>query len=63
MLKMTGRILIINPFGIGDVLFSTPLISAIKKKYPGCHIGYICNIRTKDIIETVFNAISKVKAF
>jgi len=49
---MTGRILIINPFGIGDVLFSTPLVSAVKEKYPGCYIGYICNIRTRDILET-----------
>ncbi|NQV03888.1 MAG: glycosyltransferase family 9 protein [Candidatus Omnitrophica bacterium] len=49
---MDKRILIINPFGIGDVLFSTPLVSAVKEKYPGCHIGYICNIRTKDVLET-----------
>lgn len=52
MLKMTGPILIINPFGIGDVLFSTPLVSAVKERYPGCYIGYICNIRTRDILET-----------
>lgn len=50
--KMNSRILIINPFGIGDVLFSTPLVSAVKIKYPGCYIGYICSIRTKEILET-----------
>ncbi|MFC1508546.1 glycosyltransferase family 9 protein [Candidatus Omnitrophota bacterium] len=49
---MAKKILIINPFGIGDVLFSTPLISAIKKGFPGCNIAYICNIRTKEILET-----------
>jgi len=49
---MHKRILIINPFGIGDVLFSTPLISAIKEKYSGSYIAYICNIRTKEILET-----------
>ena len=49
---MYKRILIINPFGIGDVLFSTPLISAIKEKYSGSYIAYICNIRTKEILET-----------
>ncbi len=49
---MHKRILIINPFGIGDVLFSTPLTSAIKGKYPGSYISYICNIRTKEILET-----------
>lgn len=52
MLEMTTRILIINPFGVGDVLFSTPLVSALKRKYPRCYIGYICNIRTKEILAT-----------
>ena len=46
------RILIINPFGIGDVLFSTALVSRVKKEYPASYIAYICNIKTKDILET-----------
>ncbi|NQT75363.1 MAG: glycosyltransferase family 9 protein [Candidatus Omnitrophica bacterium] len=49
---MTEKILIINPFGIGDVLFSTPLVSALKRSYHGCYIAYICNSRTKDMLET-----------
>ncbi|MBC8473487.1 MAG: glycosyltransferase family 9 protein [Candidatus Omnitrophica bacterium] len=49
---MAKRILIISPFGIGDVLFSTPLVSAIKEKYSGSNIAYICNIRTQEILET-----------
>ncbi len=49
---MPQNILIINPFGIGDILFSTPLVSALKRSYAGCYIGYICNTRTKDILET-----------
>ncbi|MBN3039021.1 MAG: glycosyltransferase family 9 protein [Candidatus Omnitrophica bacterium] len=44
------KILIINPFGIGDVLFSTPMISNIKMAYPQAYIGYICNIRAKDAL-------------
>jgi heptosyltransferase-2 len=44
------RILIINPFGIGDVLFSTPLISNLKAADPAGYIGYICNIRAKDAL-------------
>ena len=44
------KILIINPFGIGDVLFSTPLISNLKVAYPESYIGYICNIRAKDAL-------------
>lgn len=46
-----NRILIINPFGIGDVLFSTPLLKAIKKRYPSCEITYICNRRTQGILK------------
>ena len=49
---MTKNILIINPFGIGDVLFSTPLVSAIKEKYPDSSISYICNLKTYDILIT-----------
>jgi len=49
---MTKNILVINPFGIGDVLFSTPLVSAIKRAYSGSHIAYICNLKVKDILDT-----------
>jgi len=44
------RILIVNPFGIGDVLFTTPLIANLKEAYPDAYIGYVCNARTKDIL-------------
>ena len=44
------KILIVNPFGIGDVLFSTPLISNLRIALPESYIGYICNIRTKDVL-------------
>jgi len=47
---MPKKILIINPFGVGDVLFSMPLILAIKKIYPESYIGYICNLKTQDIV-------------
>ena len=45
------KFLIINPFGIGDVLFTTPIIRAIKENYPESFIGYWCNGRVKDIFE------------
>ncbi|MBF0331524.1 MAG: lipopolysaccharide heptosyltransferase II [Candidatus Omnitrophica bacterium] len=40
------KILIVNPFGIGDVLFSTPLIAALKAQDPSVSISYIGNART-----------------
>lgn len=43
------KILIINPFGIGDVLFTTPVISALKKSFPDSVIGYWCNKRVKEV--------------
>lgn len=45
------RILVINPFGIGDVLFSTPLLKALKKKYPDSAVTYICNRRAYGVIK------------
>ena len=44
------RILIVNPFGIGDVLFSTPLIRAVHHAFPTSRIGYLCNRRTERIL-------------
>ena len=44
------RILIVNPFGIGDVLFSTPLIRAIRRTFPAAYLAYLCNRRTEEIL-------------
>ncbi|MFA5096957.1 MAG: glycosyltransferase family 9 protein, partial [Candidatus Omnitrophota bacterium] len=46
------RILVINPFGIGDILFTTPLIRAVKEAYPDCYIGYWCNQRVSPLLES-----------
>lgn len=45
------RILIINPFGIGDVLFTTPFIDNIKVNIPDAYIGYIGNTRTSSFLK------------
>jgi heptosyltransferase-2 len=45
------RILIINPFGIGDVLFTTPVITAIRDNYPNSFIGYWCNERVEAVLK------------
>lgn len=46
-----NKFLIINPFGIGDVLFTTPVIRALKENYPDSFIGYWCNERVRDLLK------------
>ncbi|MFA7676578.1 MAG: glycosyltransferase family 9 protein [Candidatus Omnitrophota bacterium] len=50
MKKNPHKFLIINPFGIGDVLFSTPLVRNIKNAYPLAKIFYLCNRRAEPVI-------------
>ncbi len=57
MEKNIKNILIINPFGIGDVLFTTPLIESLSARIEGCRIGFLCNRRT----ETLLRANPKIK--
>ena len=45
------RILIANPFGIGDVLFSLPLVQAVRRAHPQGFLGYLCNRRTVELVE------------
>jgi len=49
--KLPKKILIINIFGIGDVLFTTPLIRNLKLQYPDLSIGYVCNRRTVSVLK------------
>ena len=44
------KFLIINPFGIGDVLFTTPVIRNIKESIPDSFIGYWCNERVAAVL-------------
>jgi len=47
------RVLVANIFGIGDVLFTTPLIASLKKAVPGISVDYVCNARTRDVVECI----------
>lgn len=47
------RILIVNPFGIGDVLFTFPLLQQIQQWYPGAYVGYLTNRRTEALLQKV----------
>jgi lipopolysaccharide heptosyltransferase II len=45
-----NSIMIINPYGIGDVLFSTPLIRNLHEAYPQAKIFYLSNQRTEFVL-------------
>ena len=45
------RILIVNANWMGDVLFSTPAIRAVRKKYPGSFIVCLVPPRVKNILQ------------
>lgn len=45
------KVLIVNTFGIGDLLFSTPLINILKNSKEDIEISYICNKRAASILE------------
>ncbi|MFA4989084.1 MAG: glycosyltransferase family 9 protein [Candidatus Omnitrophota bacterium] len=45
------RVLVISPFGIGDVLFTMPVIRSIKEAWPESFIGYWCNTRVSPLLE------------
>jgi len=51
MRKGYKRILVVNTFGIGDVLFSTPLIRGLKARMPDTNIDFMCNNRCQYVIQ------------
>lgn len=45
------NIIVVNPFGIGDVLFATPLIHTIKAVFPRHRVGFMCNARSAPLLK------------
>jgi lipopolysaccharide heptosyltransferase II len=45
------RILIVQPSRIGDIVFSLPVLSAIKKKYPKARLSWLVDERCAEILE------------
>ncbi|MCX5657966.1 MAG: glycosyltransferase family 9 protein [Candidatus Omnitrophica bacterium] len=43
--------LVINTFGIGDVLFSTPLLRNLRDSFPEAKIYYMCNRKTASVLK------------
>jgi len=46
------KILIVNPYGIGDLLFATPLFNTIKKANPHSELHVLVGSRTKEILDS-----------
>lgn len=51
MRKAVKNILIVNPFGIGDVLFTTPLVDSLKAGIESSMLGFLCNRRTEPLLK------------
>ena len=49
--EKTDRLLIVNVNWVGDVLFSTPAIRALRKRYPAAHIACMVVPRCKEVLE------------
>jgi len=45
------KFLIINPYGIGDLLFCTPLMRGIKKCYPKSEVSFVVGQRTHEVLK------------
>ena len=52
--------MIINTYGIGDVLFTTPVISNLRAAYPQAEIAYLSNQRTADFSSKAHPGIAQV---
>ncbi len=51
MKKDFKSILVYNTFGIGDVVFSTPVVKALRKRYPCAKITFVCNERVYHVLK------------
>lgn len=45
-----NRLLIVNPYGIGDVLCTVPLLNAVRAAWPSATLGFVCNRRTESLV-------------
>jgi ADP-heptose:LPS heptosyltransferase len=44
------RVLVVNPFGIGDAIFTLTFVEALRARRPDAFIGFVCNERTRDVV-------------
>lgn len=50
MTPRRSRWLFVNPYGVGDVLCSLPLVDAVRAAHPAAMLGYVCNRRTESMV-------------
>src|SRR3989338_1074345 len=51
MLKEPKKILIIRSGAVGDVLMTTPLVKAVRKRFPKAKISYLVGNWSKDVLK------------
>jgi len=56
------RILIANPFGIGDILFTRPLVCALRQIFPKAWMVFLCNRRVASLL-TCWPELNRVEVF
>ena len=44
------KFLVINPFGLWDVLFSMTLVEVLRRNFRDCRIGFLCNERAEALV-------------
>jgi ADP-heptose:LPS heptosyltransferase len=44
------RILIVRAGAIGDTLMATPLVRAVRRTYPECHLVFLCSAAALDVV-------------
>jgi len=50
ILEKVHKILVIRADRIGDVILSTPSLTALRKRFPKAHISLLVNLYTKDLM-------------
>jgi lipopolysaccharide heptosyltransferase I len=48
-----GRILLIKPSSLGDIVHALPVVSAIKTQWPGAHLTWVVKRRWAEIVDRV----------
>ncbi|MBN2483372.1 MAG: lipopolysaccharide heptosyltransferase II [Candidatus Omnitrophica bacterium] len=51
MLKEPEKILVVRTDRMGDVILSTPVISALRRRYPHAYIAFMCRPYTRPLLE------------